>query len=71
MDVIESAIKGYETEKMIDSMDNKVIKGLAVDIMNDRFGCKSDGKPFRRSDLTMREARNVLYQAVMLHGYQL
>lgn len=67
MDIIETAIKGYETEKMIDSMDNKVVKGMAIDILNARF----DGNPFRRSDLTMREARNVLYQAVMVDGYQL
>lgn len=67
MDVIKIAIKGYETEKMIDSMDNKVVKGLAIDILNAKF----DGRTFRRSDLTMREARNVLYSAVMIDGYQL
>lgn len=67
MNVIEIAIKGYETEKIIDSMDNKVVKGMAIDILNAKF----NDRTFRRSDLTMREARNVLYSAVMIDGYEI
>lgn len=67
MNVIEIAIKGYETEKIIDSMDNKVVKGMAIDILNAKF----NDRTFRRSDLTMKEARNVLYSAVMIDGYEI
>lgn len=56
-----------EVSDKIDSIDNKTLKTMAVDHMNSL----GYDKVFRRSDLTMKDCRCIIYQAVLFQGYQL
>lgn len=63
---IETALKGIEVSKKIDALGNKVVKTMALDIMGRKF----PDRAWKRSDLTMKDARNVVYQACLIDGYE-
>ena len=64
---MELHLRSIEVSKKIDSIDNKTLKTMAVDYMNSL----GYDKVFRRSDLTMKDCRCIIYQAVLFQGYKL
>ena len=63
---IATAIKAAEVSDAIDEIDAKTIKDMAIEIMEKKFN-----RVFRRSELKVKQCRNIVFQAVTLDGYQL
>lgn len=63
---IEDVIRGCHVSDEIDAIDAKTVKDMAIEIMEKKFK-----RTFRRSELKVKQCRNIVFQAVMLDGYQL